>query len=269
VTVQVAIHDVTPRWTREIERLLSWAGEAGVRPALLVVPNYHGNWPIAEHQDFCAKLRVLQACGHDVLLHGYYHDSVTERANASTQAAGCRKRHAVDSMFRAANAFIYQQLISSNEAEFMGIEAEQADGLLERGARDLEGVGLRIDGFVAPAWSMPSWMRESIFKRGWRITEDHLRIYDSQSRRAQTGMLVNYATRTRLRLATTLAAGRLGRLCPSRVLVRVAIHPADVTVAILREEIQRLFSWAARRGVVSLGDLFDRRELNLLGQSQG
>ena len=46
--VHVSIHDVSPAWEREVDVALEMAHAAGVRPALLVVPNFHGRAPIAD-----------------------------------------------------------------------------------------------------------------------------------------------------------------------------------------------------------------------------
>ena len=43
MAVHVSIHDVTPAFAREIDVALTMAHRAGMRPALLVVPNFHGD----------------------------------------------------------------------------------------------------------------------------------------------------------------------------------------------------------------------------------
>ena len=71
--VHLSIHDVSPAWASEVELALEYSADAGARPALLVVPNFHGEWPLLEHPEFCARLRELQASGHEIFLHGFYH----------------------------------------------------------------------------------------------------------------------------------------------------------------------------------------------------
>lgn len=73
--VHVSIHDVSPAWTDEVEAALDLCASAGVRPALLVVPNFHGRAPLLDDARFCARLRGLQAAGHEIYLHGFFHRS--------------------------------------------------------------------------------------------------------------------------------------------------------------------------------------------------
>jgi predicted deacetylase len=73
--VHVSIHDVSPAWADEVEAALTLCASAGVRPALLVVPNFHGRAPLLDDSRFCARLRELQAAGHEIYQHGFFHRS--------------------------------------------------------------------------------------------------------------------------------------------------------------------------------------------------
>ena len=44
----VAIHDVTPAHAAAVERLWHICTHRGVLPALFVVPNWHGEWPLED-----------------------------------------------------------------------------------------------------------------------------------------------------------------------------------------------------------------------------
>ncbi len=71
----VSIHDVTPAHDGRIERILDLLAELGVgRYALLVVPNWHGGWPLERHPEFVEGLRRQQADGAEIFLHGLRHD---------------------------------------------------------------------------------------------------------------------------------------------------------------------------------------------------
>ncbi|HEX3343355.1 MAG TPA: DUF2334 domain-containing protein, partial [Polyangiaceae bacterium] len=61
MAVHVSIHDVSPAWSAEVEDALALCHAAGARPALLVVPNFHGTAPLLADAPFCARLRDLQA----------------------------------------------------------------------------------------------------------------------------------------------------------------------------------------------------------------
>src|SRR5262249_18934309 len=73
VPVHVSIHDVSPRWEHEVERALSLCHTRGCKPALLVVPDFHGRWPLLGYPRFVDRLRALADDGHEIYLHGYTH----------------------------------------------------------------------------------------------------------------------------------------------------------------------------------------------------
>ncbi|MDP8998547.1 MAG: DUF2334 domain-containing protein, partial [Myxococcota bacterium] len=75
MTTHVSIHDVTPAWAEEVEAAVELCHQVDARPALLVVPNFHGRSPILDDERFCERLRQLQGAGHEVYLHGFFHRS--------------------------------------------------------------------------------------------------------------------------------------------------------------------------------------------------
>lgn len=236
--VHVSIHDVSPVWEREIDVALEMTHAAGVRPALLVVPDYHGQAPLAESPRFVERLRALQEDGHEIYLHGYYHharrwdDPAAHRTRTGNTLG--RLRH-----------LLAQRVVSASEAEFSDVSREEAITRINAGERVLEGAGLTIAGFVAPAWSMPSWVLPLLGERGYRFTEDHIRIYDPSGGRSSPSLVLNYASRTPARLMSSVAWCRLARPARSLLPTRIAIHPADMRYALLRREIGRLLKWAA------------------------
>jgi hypothetical protein len=224
VPVHVSIHDVSPAHAPEIELALERCARASVKPALLVVPNFHHEFPLDEHPDFCARLRELQELGHEIYLHGFFHQADGRRSS------GLRR-------------FALQSLASNGEAEFGDVEAPVARKLLEEGEAMLRDAGLRIDGFVAPAWMMPRWMHDILAERGYRFTEDHLRVYDPKARRAKASVVLNYASRTPGRVASSVAYCRIAKRARALLPARIAIHPGDMRHPILRHEVDDLLAW--------------------------
>jgi predicted deacetylase len=243
--IHVSLHDVSPAWTRELDVELEMTQRAGILPALLVVPDYHGRAAIGEHPAFAERLRALQAAGHEVYLHGYYH-----RARAWDEAPGDRGLSA-----RLRHGFA-QKVVSAGEAEFSDVSREEATARLDAGERVLADAGLRIDGFVAPAWSMPAWVLSLLGERGYRFTEDHLRIHDPAQRRSRASVVLNYASRTPARLLSSVAWCRLARPARRVLPARIAIHPADMRFALLRSEIASLLAWGAGDFIASGRALF-------------
>ena len=71
--VHVSIHDVSPAWDAEVAHALAMCAEVGIMPGLLVVPDFHGRAPLAKSPRYAELLRGLQAGGHEIFLHGYFH----------------------------------------------------------------------------------------------------------------------------------------------------------------------------------------------------
>ena len=231
MAVHVTIHDVSPAWEREVDVALEMAHAAGVKPGLLVVPDYHGRAPLSEHRAFAQKIRALEQDGHEIYLHGYYH-----RARGAHRAASQAER------LRAGFA---QRVVSAGEAEFSDVTPDEARERLDAGEKMLKGAGLTIRGFVAPAWSMPRWVLDLLGERGYRFTEDHVRVRDPATRAARASVVLNFASRTPARLLSSALWCRLARPARRLLPARIAIHPADMRFALLRSEVASLLSWAA------------------------
>jgi predicted deacetylase len=241
VRVLVSIHDVSPAFEPEIEAALAAAAKVGARPALLVVPDFHGLWPLQDHARFCARLRALQGDGHEVYLHGFFHKARTgdaESAHLPAALAGSGRPGALRRAFA-------QRIVSGGEAEFVDLTREEAEARLARGERVLREAGLRIDGFVPPAWSMAPWGGALLAARGYRFCEDHARVYDPTSGRWRWSVVLNYASRTPARLYASVAYCRLARRAGALVPARIALHPGDMRVPLLRRELEGLLAWSA------------------------
>lgn len=237
MAVHVSIHDVSPLWEREVDVALELAHEAGAKPALLVVPDFHGKAPLLDHPRYVDRLRALAADGHEIYLHGYYHrsrawsDVGTRDANES-RGVRARLRH-----------LFAQKVVSGSEAEFSDVSQAEARRRLDDGERVLRDAGLPIAGFIAPAWSMPDWVLALLGERGYRFSEDHLRIYDPRASLSKPSVVLNYASRTPARLLSSVAWCRLARPARAFLPARIAIHPADMRFALLRGEVESLLAW--------------------------
>ena len=239
--VHVSIHDVSPAWAQEIEMAVMLARRHGVKPALLVVPDFHGKWPLLAHPSFCRWLKAQSAEGCETYLHGFFH-----RANsAPAPRLSERVRH-----------HVAQRLVSDREAEFSDVSREEATFRLEQGERILALADLPVSGFVPPARSMRSWLVPLLGRRGYRFTEDHMRIYDPLERRARASLVLNYATRTRARMLSAIAFCRVAPWVSPLLPTRVAIHPADLRHAGVRAELDRLLARFRGRFTSRAADLF-------------
>src|SRR5690606_33283306 len=136
---------------------------------------FHGKAKLTDHPAYAAKLRDLQAAGHEIYLHGYYHRAP---------------------MGPGARSYFRQRIVSAGEAELAAVSEEEGKRRVDEGERMLRDAGLAIEGFVAPAWSMPRWALALLRDRGYSFTEDHVRVYDPANERARASLVLNFASRT-------------------------------------------------------------------------
>src|SRR3982751_1816424 len=84
-----SIHDVSPRFESEVDRLLDLLSPyVGERLAMLVVPHHWGDAPIRAGSSSATRLRCCAEQGIEIFLHGYFHrdDARHERAGERLRA---------------------------------------------------------------------------------------------------------------------------------------------------------------------------------------
>jgi uncharacterized protein len=229
--VHVSLHDVSPACAPQVEAALELCHRWGTKPALLVVPNYHARFPLGDHPDFVRRLADLARSGHEIHLHGLWHQAGTEAREGDGRPGRLAR-------------LVAQRVVSAGEAEFSDLGQSAAAARLDEGGRILRSLGLEPRGFVPPAWSMPAWMLDLLRERGYRHTEDHLYVYDPVRGKRRGTLLINWATRSRGRLWSTLVFGRLAwpaaRVWPTRI----AVHPSDLDHPRVAREIAVLLARA-------------------------
>jgi predicted deacetylase len=119
--------------------------------------------------------------------------------------------------------------MTASEGEFLGLSKVDASTRLAEGRALIEEViGRAIDGFVAPAWLYGEGALEALSDAGIGIAEDHMRVWSpATGAQLARGPVITWASRTRLRLASSLAAAAALRHAPLKVL-RVGVHPPDI-----------------------------------------
>jgi predicted deacetylase len=223
-----SIHDVSPRFEPEVDRLVDMLGEhVGDHMAMLVVPNHWGDAPIVPGSPFAARLRAWADAGVEMFLHGYYH-----RDEARHDAGADRLR---------------ARFMTAGEGEFLGLSHDEAAKRIAAGRALVEDViGRPIHGFVAPAWLYGSGALEALKAAAVPIAEDHFRVWSPASgQKLAGGPVITWASRTKMRLASSLAAAAALRHSPLQVL-RIGVHPPDVRHPALVRSIGKTFRSAIR-----------------------
>jgi len=223
-----SIHDVSPRFENEVERLLDLLRpHIGTRLAMLVVPNHWGETPIVPGSPFATRLREWADDDMEIFLHGFFHrDDTTHRRSADRLLA---------------------TFVTASEGEFLGLSTKAASARVDAGRSLLEDViGRPIDGFVAPAWLYGRGALEALSVKAIPIAEDHFRVWSPVSgRQLARGPVITWASRTRMRIASSLAAAALLRHAPINIL-RVGVHPPDANHPILVRSIEKTFRAATK-----------------------
>jgi len=223
-----SIHDVSPRFEGEVDSLLDllWP-HVGDRVAMLVVPNHWGDSPIIRGSAFAGRLRAWADAGAEIFLHGYFH-----RDESSHQGAGDRIR---------------ARFMTAGEGEFLGLTRSAASSRIAEGRALLEDViGRRVDGFVAPAWLYGEGALAALAECSIPLAEDHMKVWSPVSgERLAKGPVITWASRTRLRLASSLVAAGALRHAPLDVL-RVGVHPPDCRHAAIVGSIEKTLTRGLR-----------------------
>jgi predicted deacetylase len=205
----VSIHDVTPRYSEEIERAVSIAEECGVgRFSLLAVPFHHGV-ALDSDERFVGWLDSRRSRGDEVVLHGWQH-------------AEGRKPPGLGRRLR-------RMLLTRSEGEFLGIGPVEAGIRIDMGLDILKECGFEPRGFVAPAWLFEKNHLGVLKKRGFLYTTSLTRIFDIQKSLDIHApcLVLKGGSRSLNRLARFYNNVLSARLAQKPVL-RLAVHPADI-----------------------------------------
>ncbi len=237
-----AIHDVGPRFEREVEQLADLLARRldGPRFAMLVVPDHWGEAPLAQAPAFQRRLRDWADQGVEMFVHGWFHKDLASH----TGAAAFKARH-----------------MTAGEGEFLGLTQAEAARRMAQGKDLVEQVtGRPAAGFIAPAWLYGPGARAALDQGGFALAEDHWRVWQPGSGRVLArGPVITWASRSKGRQLSSRAVAAAARFGLHRqAVVRIAVHPGDTGVPALLTSIDRTFaSFAARRRAGRYRDLIE------------
>jgi predicted deacetylase len=228
----VAIHDVTPALHQECHRLWQLCAARGVAPALFVVPNWHGVWPLEQHRTFVRWLRDCAAEGAEIFLHGERHDE-----------AGLPRQWRDE--LRAAGR-------TAREGEFLTLSEAAASERIQRGIDLFGRLGLSPVGFVAPAWLAREETYRAAARAGLQVSDDARGVRLHHRAMQIDAPAVRWSARTRIRAAASAmvatARWHLHHRHQQAPVVRVSLHPADLRRPETRDSLTReLARWTAAR----------------------
>ena len=238
-----SIHDVGPRFEREVDQLAEPLGGilGGPKFAMLVVPDHWGEAPLAQASAFQRRLRDWADQGVEMFVHGWYHKDLAEHSGA----AAFKARH-----------------MTAGEGEFLGLSRTVAAQRMADGKALIEdAIGRPVAGFIAPAWLYGEGARAALSASDFALAEDHMRVWQPASGKVLAqGPVITWASRSKPRqLSSRFFAGLARHALQVQPVVRAAVHPGDVTVPALLDSISTTFkAFVTRRPAGRYADLLTR-----------
>lgn len=223
----VSIHDVSPLTQAATEKILGELRALGVtRTSLLVVPNHHHRAPFLQDPEFCAWLVAQNNLGHEIVLHGYFHQRV---------------RRSRESLF----AKITTQFYTADEGEFYDLDEAAARDLVQKTRREFAEIGLQPCGFIAPAWLLSVAAERALRSLGLIYTTRLATIFHLPTSRVHPSQSLVWSVRNDWRRRVSLRWNAfLNNRLHANPLLRVSIHPPDCAHAEIWAQIRALISAA-------------------------
>ena len=206
----VSVHDVAPSTQLIADKMLTELAKCGVRNcSLLVVPDYHHQGGSMRDRQFVAWLRDLESAGHEIVLHGYFHQ---------------RPRKPQETFVDKLVTRFYTQ----DEGEFYDLGYDEALRRIKTARDEFREAGFKPSGFIAPAWLLSSEGERAARDAEMEYTTRLQNVRDLRSGEIFPARSLVYSVRNGWRRATSLAwNAALSRVLKNKSLMRLSIHPPD------------------------------------------
>jgi predicted deacetylase len=179
-----------------------------------------------------AAVSGWQEQGHEIVLHGYFHD---------------RKASPPEKL----STLFWTRLYTSREAEFLDLPLDEARVRLKRGRELFAAQGWNARGFVAPAWLMTPGLTGLLAELGFTYTNrlrEIVPLLPGAPARVASQSLC-YSTRSGWRRFASAFWNKhlFGRLRETD-LIRLSLHPRDLEFRLMRRQIDQILRASFRRG---------------------
>ena len=218
----VSIHDVAPSTRETAEHIVSDLSRRGVTHcSLLVVPNYHHAGSTIEDRALGMWLREMEGRGHEIVIHGYFHDR-PRRENETAREK------------------FMTRFYTDDEGEFFDLTYDEALRRITRARQEFVSLGLAPRGFIAPAWLLNSEGERAAADAGMEYTTRLGSVRDLVRSETFAARSIVYSVRNQWRRTVSLAwNATLVLATKQRPLMRLSIHPPDCTHAEIWNQILR------------------------------
>lgn len=232
-TLIVSLHDAHPGSHAAIAEQLGFLGAYGIkRTSILVVPEWHHEGPVTRDAAFCEAVSQWQAAGHEIVLHGYFHD---RRESPPENLA----------------TLFWTRLYTNREAEFLDLPPDDARARIEQGRKLFASLDWNATGFTAPAWLMSRELVALLRQMGFVYTTRLREIVPLKGASLQPvpSQSLCYSTRSDWRPLASCAWNKrlFGRLRETN-LVRLSLHPRDLEFPLIRRQVDQIVRACLKRG---------------------
>jgi predicted deacetylase len=206
----VSVHDVAPATRDAAEKIVAALARQGVSVcSLLVIPNYHHRGSSTDDREFVRWLKDLEGAGHEIVIHGYFHE------RPRREAESLRER-------------FLTRTYTSGEGEFYDLDYEEALRRISRAREDFAVAGLTPRGFIAPAWLMGPAAERAAIAAEMEYTTRLTGVRDLRSGKDFAARTLVYSVRSDWRRAASLVwNAALCQHLAGTPLARVSVHPPD------------------------------------------
>jgi predicted deacetylase len=219
-SVVVSLHDVAPCTQKIASTIISELRTHGVGVcSVLVVPDYHHEGLFAKHREFVTWLRGLEADGHEIVIHGYFHERPPQTKESLRDKFVTR-------------------LYTQNEGEFYDLSYEEALRRITTARDEFRALGLKPRGFIPPAWLLGNEAEQAVRDAELEYTTRLRTVCDLRSESTFPARTLVYSVHNNWRRALSRSwNAALFRLLKSKPLLRISIHPPDYSQPAIWKQI--------------------------------
>jgi len=219
----VSVHDVAPATFEPCRDIITRLTRCGVPVcSLLVVPDYNHNGSSLADRGFLQWLRDLEGAGHEIVIHGYFHQR--PRSDQETLSGKLITRR-----------------YTRDEGEFYDLGYDEAWRRITRARDDFTAAGLKPRGFIAPAWLLGAEAERAAADAEMEYTTRLTTVRDLRTGQSFSSRSLVYSVRSPWRRVASLAwNGAMARLLSEAPLLRLGLHPPDLNHAEIWNQITRL-----------------------------
>jgi predicted deacetylase len=197
------------------------------RTSLLIIPDHHRRGHFLQDAAFCQWLRDMMAEGHEVVIHGYFHQRARRVGESLTDK-------------------ILTRFYTQDEGEFYDIGEEEAFALVTEAQKEFRSLGIEPSGFIAPAWLLSEAGERALKRTGIGYTTRLGGVADFQTGRVHRSQSLVWSVSCGVRRACSRAWNTvLLRRLARNPLWRIGLHPPDLRYPAIWQQAVRLIAKTA------------------------